>query len=109
MGNVLKEAVDKGILKGNIQSISDSTSQTSQSKSGFAISGSVAVNVIDDHASAYILNSGAISLGSGNLTLNAVTRGPAYSSILTRRRTLSTTSRMTGRAREAPSSRTSQA
>ena len=40
-------------------------------KSGIAISGSVAVNVIDDDALAYVLNSGAITVSDGGLYLDA--------------------------------------
>ena len=70
-GAVLKEGVDKGKLDGNIAGgTSDTTKKTGQSKSGFALSGSVVVNVIADDARAYVFNAGTMTV-DGDMTVRA--------------------------------------
>ncbi|HRZ91728.1 MAG TPA: hypothetical protein P5022_02355, partial [Candidatus Paceibacterota bacterium] len=63
--NLLKEAGNK--LKTDwTGSTGDSANQTSQSKSGVGISGSVAVNVISDDTLAYILHSGPVIVANSS-------------------------------------------
>ena len=70
--SVLKEGVEKNKLSGNIAgSASGSAGQTGQAKSGIAISGSVAVDVVLDDARAYVLGTGALKVTGGTLYLNA--------------------------------------
>jgi len=86
MSAVLQEAVAKGKLTGKVAgSTSETAQKTSQSKSAIGVSGSVAVNVVDDDARAYILNTGAFTVtaatehfngtdidNSGTLTVKAL-------------------------------------
>jgi len=64
--SVLTEGRDQGKLSGDVAGdTSKSTSQTSQSKSGFGLSGSVVVDVIEDDARAYMFNTGDVAITNG--------------------------------------------
>ncbi len=59
---------DKGEDTGGIPS---NVTGYSMPKAGVAISGSVAVDVVDDDALAYVLNSGVVTISGGGLSLDA--------------------------------------
>ncbi|HET58476.1 MAG TPA: hypothetical protein ENN35_08560, partial [Deltaproteobacteria bacterium] len=71
--SVLGEGKDKGKLSGDVVGdTAKSTDQTAQSKSGFAVSGAVVVDVVDDNALAYLFNTGAVTLtNDGSLDVSA--------------------------------------
>lgn len=75
VGNVLKIALESGTLTTDVaslaNSLSETVSKTSKSKSGIGLSGSVSVNTLVDTTRAYVLNSGAITLDDSALTLEA--------------------------------------
>ncbi|TFH17573.1 MAG: hypothetical protein E4H02_02555, partial [Lentisphaerales bacterium] len=70
---LLLEGKDQGKLQGNVAGdTTSSTSETSQNnKSAVGVSGSVALNVVNDDARAYLLNTGIITVTGGMLAVDA--------------------------------------